>query len=499
MSDPTAPEGPIPEAPITVIRDAAWAVVWNAEAGRHEYARGVDVVFQGDRIVSADGTWTGPADAEIDGRERMVMPGFVDVHSHPSFETMLKGLTEEVYSPKFYMSSLYEFLTLFEIDEEGMRASTEVALAELLQSGVTSLCDISFAHEGWLDGLAATGIRAFAAPMFRNGPWKTSNGHSVHYELDEKRGEESMRAAMACLDEAARHPSGRVSGVVSPSQIDTCFEGLLREAMQEAEARDLPFTIHAAQGVIEFNEMIRRHGVTPIRWMQDIGILNERTLIGHGIFLDSHPQVGWTTSSDDLGMIADAGASVAHCPTVFVRRGISLQHFSAYVERGVNMTIGTDTHPQNMVEELKTAIYVARTISGNAAKPTAEALFHAATVGGAKALRRDDIGKIEPGAKADLVLVDITHASLRPLRDPVRALIFSGGERPIKDVYVDGRKVVEDGRAIFIDYDSAMVRVEAAQKRSMDLVHTRDWAGRSADAAMPPVFPIRGHNRPAGH
>ncbi len=484
------------EAPVTVIRNADWAVVWNEEAARHEYARGVDVVFQGDRIVSSDGTWTGPFDTEIDGRDRMVMPGFVDVHSHPSFETMLKGLTEEVYSPNFYMSSLYEFLTLFEIDEEGMRASTEVALAELLQSGVTSLCDISFAHDGWLDGLAATGIRAFAAPMFRNGPWKTANGHSVYYELDEKAGEASMRAAMDCLDAAAKHPSGRVSGVVSPSQIDTCFEGLLREAMSEAQSRDLPFTIHAAQGVVEFNEMIRRHGRTPIQWMDDIGILNDRTLIGHGIFLDSHPQVGWTTSSDDLGMIADAGASVAHCPTVFVRRGISLQHFAGYVERGVNMTIGTDTHPQNMVEELKTAIYVARTISGNAAKPTAEMVFHAATVGGAKALRRDDIGKIAPGAKADLVLVDLTHASLRPLRDPIRALIFSGGERPIKDVYVDGRQVVADGRAMFIDYESAMVRVEAAQKRSMDLVHTRDWAGRSADAAMPPVFPMRGHNAP---
>lgn len=485
-------------APVTVIRNAAWAVVWNAETGRHEYARGVDVVFRGDRIVSADGAWTGPVDREIDGRERMVMPGFVDVHSHPSFETMLKGLTEEVYSPKLYMSSLYEFLSLFEIDEEGMQASTQVALAELLQSGVTSLCDISFATPTWLDDLAATGVRAFAAPMFRNGPWKTANGHSVYYELDEKRGEDSMRAAMDCLDAAARHPSGRISGVVSPSQIDTCFEGLLREAMQEAEARDLPFTIHAAQGVIEFNEMIRRHGRTPVQWMDDIGILNDRTLIGHGIFLDSHPQVGWTTSSDDMGLIADAGASVAHCPTVFVRRGISLQHFSAYVERGVNMAIGTDTHPQNMVEELKTAIYVARTLSGNAAKPTAEMLFHAATIGGAKALRRDDIGRIAPGAKADLVLVDVTHPSLRPLRDPVRALVFSGGERPIKDVYVDGRQVVADGRAMFIDYESAMVRVEAAQRRSMDMVHTRDWAGRSADAAMPLVFPMRDRNARAG-
>ena len=124
------------EAPVTVIRNADWAVVWNEEAARHEYARGVDVVFKGDRIVSSDGTWTGPFDTEVDGRDRMVMPGFVDVHSHPSFETMLKGLTEEVYSPNFYMSSLYEFLTLFEIDEEGMRASTEVALAELLRDAL---------------------------------------------------------------------------------------------------------------------------------------------------------------------------------------------------------------------------------------------------------------------------------------------------------------------------------------------------------------------------
>lgn len=87
-----------------------------------------------------------------------------------------------------------------------------------------------------------------------------------------------------------------------------------------------PYQIHAAQSVNEFIEMIRRHGCTPIRWMDEIGILDERSIIGHGIFLDHHPWLHWSTR-DDLALLAERGVTVAHCPTVFMRRGIALNTF----------------------------------------------------------------------------------------------------------------------------------------------------------------------------
>ena len=201
--------------------------------------------------------------------------------------------------------------------------------------------------------------------------------------------------------------------MVAPSQIDTCSEDLLRDAHAFAEERRLPLQIHAAQSVAEFWEMIRRHGLTPIQWMEKIGLLNERTIIGHGIFLDHHPWLHWT-SRDDLDRIVAAGASVAHCPTVFMRRGIALRSFGGYLRAGVNLGIGTDTYPHNMLDEMRNALTVARAVSETVDDLDTADVFNAATVGGARALGRDDIGKLAVGAKADLVLVDI--------RDPAMAL-----------------------------------------------------------------------------
>src|SRR6516165_7721578 len=160
-----------PALPRKIIRNAAWLVAWDEAAQSHCYRRDVDVVIEGETIAAI-----GPAasadhsDAiEIDGRRCAILPGFVDIHAHPSSEPMLKGLTDEVGSRQLYMSSLYEYLPLFDADPEGRRAATEVALCELMQSGVTTVCDLSAAREDWLDTLGASGMRVYVAPMFRSG------------------------------------------------------------------------------------------------------------------------------------------------------------------------------------------------------------------------------------------------------------------------------------------------------------------------------------------
>jgi cytosine/adenosine deaminase-related metal-dependent hydrolase len=473
-----------------VVRNAAWLIAWDEVAGRHVYERGGDMAFEGNRILQVGGRYEGEAAIEIDGRDRLVMPGFVNLHSHPSFETMLKGVTEEIGSPNFYMTSLFEYLFLFEIDPEGMKASLEVALTELLQSGVTTLCDISLPHEAWLDVLAESGIRGFAAPMFRSGRWFTKNGHSVEYEFDIRKGRDRFEEALATVDKARTHPSGRLDGVVSPAQIDTCDEQLLRDAGAEARRRGMPLQIHASQSVIEFHEIFRRHGRTPVGWLDELGLLGPDMTIGHGIFLDHADWLSWSTSND-LSRLAETGTSVAHCPTVFVRRGITLQNFKKYRDAGVNIGIGTDTFPHNYIEEVRNAIYVGRTNSRNVAGPTTDDAFHAATVGGAMALGRNDIGKLAVGAKADFVMADLTHPMMQPVRDPLRSLIFSAGERPVREVYVDGRQVVRDGKALAFDLEASLEGLAAAQRRALDNVYKYDWASRSGDVALPLSLPLR--------
>ncbi len=472
---------------ISVIRNAELVVAWDAGAQQHVYMPGADIAYEDGKLLFVGRGYAGPFGEETPGAGLMVMPGMVNIHSHPSSEPMNKGLIDEVGSPGLYNSSLYEYLPIFRGDAEAVPHCVRVALSELLLSGVTTVADLSMAHPGWLDILAESGLRVCISPMFRSARWYTKNGHVVEYEWDAKAGEKAMAEAMTLIERAEQHECGRLFGMVVPAQIDTCTPELLRDSFSEAKARGLSWQIHAAQAVSEFHEITRRHGLTPIGWLHEQGLLGPRSIIGHGIFLDDHPSTPWHTRRD-LDILAETGTTVAHCPTVFARRGITLKHFGRYKRGGVNMGVGTDTYPHNFLDELRLVAYLARTQATDPRSMTTHELFDAATIGGAKALGRDDIGKLAAGCRADFLLVDITHPQVRPARDPLRSLIYAAGDRAIKAVFIDGRKVVENGEVLTMDYRGAAEALHEAQKRVMARVPQTDWAHRTVDEISPPTF-----------
>jgi cytosine/adenosine deaminase-related metal-dependent hydrolase len=118
-------------------------------------------------------------------------------------------------------------------------------------------------------------------------------------------------------------------------------------------------------------------------------------------------------------------------------------------------------------------------------------VFHAATAGGAKALGREDIGRLAVGAKADLVMVNLDHPMMKPARDPLRSLIYCAAERAVRDVFVDGRQVVRDGRVLTMDYHAAAQALAEAQVRALERAPALDYANRPVDEMSPLTFPRR--------
>src|SRR5437763_7043259 len=389
----------------TVIKNAAWVIAWDEASARHVYRHGVDIAFSDDRISFVGRGFTGPADVTIDGRERLVMPGLIDLHSHPHHEPLYRGIREEHGLPGMHMTGLYERSQALQApDVDARAASAESAYCELLLSGVTSLVDISAPFDGWLDLFAQSGLRGFLAPGYASARWYMEDDHELHYRWDEERGRAGFEAALWLIDRAIQHECGRLSGVVSPMQIDTCTEALLRDSRAAAHERALPFTVHVSQSVTEVREMIRRHGKTPVQWADQLGLLGPGAILGHALFLDTHSWVRWWTR-DDLAILGGSGTAVAHCPTPFARYGHVLEHFGDYLHAGVTMGLGTDCAPHNLIEEMRKAAVLARVAGRDIRAASATDLFRAATVGGASALLRDDLGRIAPGMKADLVLV----------------------------------------------------------------------------------------------
>jgi cytosine/adenosine deaminase-related metal-dependent hydrolase len=278
--------------------------------------------------------------------------------------------------------------------------------------------------------------------------------------------------------------------MIIPSQADTCRAELFLEAFRQAEKRDLPFQTHASQTMVEFNEIIRRHGVSPVQWLDKLGVLSRRTILGHCLFTDHHT---WSPlrTQEDLPLLAARGVTVAHCPTVFGRTGMTMQTAGRYLRERVSLGIGTDSYPYNMLEEIRHAVIYSRITAGGVFDISTADAFHAATIGGAGALLRDDIGRISQGAKADLVIVDTSHPLMRPVHDPLRNLIFAAAERAVKDVFIDGIQVLEDRHVTSMDYSANHAIEDEAQARMVEQVPSADSAGPSLEQTAPFCFDIR--------
>lgn len=476
--------------PRTCIRGAAWVVAWDAAAHRHVYLQGADVAFADGTISFVGKSYDGAVDTVIDGCDRLVIPGLVDIHSHPNSESGYRGIREEHGVPNMHMTGLYERSQAFApVDDAARRAGAEVSYCELLLSGVTTLADLSSPYEGWVDLVARSGLRGFLAPAYASSRWYLENDTELKYAWDEPRGRAGLDEALALIDALGRHPSGRLSGIVFPAQIDTCTADLLRDSADAARDRNVPITTHAAQSVVEVREMIRRHGKTPIQWARAIGMLGPNAILGHALFIDSHSWINWWTRQD-LTDLAETGTSVAHCPTPFARYGQVLEDFGSYVRAGVNMGLGTDTTPHNLLEEMRKAAVLARIAARDVNTVSTAMLFHAATVGGANALMRNDIGRLAVGAKADIVLVDLADPVMMPARDPLRSLVYHAADRAVRDVYIDGRLVVEDRKVVTLDHADAAGRLAEAQQRMMAAVRQRDYANRTADEITPLSLPM---------
>ncbi len=470
---------------VTALKNADWGITWDEASQCHVYRRGVDIVFDGNTLTHVGPGYRGRADTSVDCRRRMVMPGLVNIHSHPGHEPAYRGIREEHGVRGMYMTGLFERSQAYAAaDRETRAASSAFAYCELLRSGVTSVVDIGPAWEGWADLVAQSGLRGFLAPGFASARWKLENDYELKYEWDEASGRQRFHAALQLIDSLGRHPSGRLSGVVAPMQIDTCSADLLRDALAAATERKLPLTMHIAQGVSEVLEMLRRHGMTPIQWAAELGILGPRTILGHAIFIDTHSWVRWWTAKD-LALMADHGCTVAHCPTPFARYGHMLESFGAYLRAGVNMGIGTDTTRHNMLEEMRKASSLARIAARDIHSVSTADFLNAATVGGAAALLRPDLGRLSPGMKADLVVVDLDCLDMQPARDPLRSLVFHAADRAVREVYVDGRQVVAQGRVLTLDQAEAAERLGQAQQRMMAAVPQRDFRRRSAEEITP--------------
>jgi cytosine/adenosine deaminase-related metal-dependent hydrolase len=470
----------------TTLYRAGWIVAHQDD--EHRILRDGCLVVEDDRITFVGSAYPGPVDRYVDLPDRVVTPGFINTHAHLDESPIDKSVQEDVGNRQFWLTGLIEILPteMAGLDEEGARACLDYSLIELARTGTTTVLQMGGIEEYAADAIEASGLRGYVAPMYRSGRWFTPDGKRVEYAWDADDGRPGFEAATAFVERMRGRADGRVRGFLAPAQVDTCSEALLRDSRAAADELDVPLSLHASQGVWEFQEMTRRHGRTPVEWLADLGFLGPRTVLGHAVFLSGNSWVNF--AGDDLGLLAASGTSVSYNAWCFIRRGLVMESFPEYVEAGVNMCLGTDTAPQSMIESLRWTAIAGKVASRRTDVSTARQVFDAATVNAARLLGRDDLGRIAAGAKADLLFWRSDGFTMTPLRDPIRNLVYYAQPSDLADVLVDGRPVVEDGVVLGADVEVATRRVQQAGERMWSRWPEGDWAGRSLDDVAPQTY-----------
>jgi len=476
-------------AEITVFRDVDTIVAFDPQSGGHVYRHGGDVAFDETGLLCVGERFEGQAAVELSGKSRMVMPGLIDIHCHSHDEPLAKGIFEDVGTPGLWGQAMYEYSHVIDGGPDARAACLTVMLGDLMRSGATTILDIAGAADAWIDIFAASGARGYLAPGFRQAEWLVHDSHRLDFVWNDAAGREAFAQALDFVDRARAHPSGHLDGVIAPSQVETCRPDLLVDSAEEARRRGMRITIHAAQTMAEHEELLRRTGLTAVQYLDGLGVLGDDVILGHCIFADHH---SWTRNRtrNDLVTLAERGTSVAHCPVTFARSGMALETLGGYRRAGVNVAIGTDSYPFNMLDEMRQALICSRLASGSVFDLSTSDVFEAATLAGARALGRSDIGRLSVGSKADLLVIDLDAPSMRPVYDPLRNLLHCAAERAIERVYVDGHMVVDCGKPTGIDYDGAVREMQSLQDWACARAGLHDPRGRRIGELAPKTLPV---------
>jgi len=367
------------------------------------------------------------------------------------------------------------------------RVCLAYSLGELLRGGTTTVVELGRNGQDLLSLVPLFGNRVYYGHMYRSGQWYT-DGRQVLYAWEKDGGKEAMNRAFAFIEDHDGDCGGLLRCLLSPAQVDTCSEELLAKTQEEAKKRGLPVTLHTSQSVNEFQEILKRHGKTPVAWLRDIGFLQQNVILGHAIIVGG---TSWTNyPPGDLETIAESGSSVAHSPWVFGRRGIAMESFFKYQKVGITMSLGTDTCPQNMIQAMRWAAILSKLTERRTDSTVARDVFNAATLGGAKALGREDLGRLRPGAKADIVLFSARSMNMVPLRDPVKNIVYNAEMEDVESVIVGGRIVVEGGRLKTVNEAELIRKLQEAGSRMWPRMAAHDRVGRSVDQLSPLTFDL---------
>jgi len=462
--------------------------------GGHELLEHGELVFEDGRIVFVGHDFPGEVARRHDLGDRLVLPGFVDLDALGDLDTGLLAFDAgpawrkgRVWPRSYVERGPYEMY-----DRDELAFQKRWAFAQLIRNGITTALPIaSLFYREWAetvdefeaaaDAAIDLGLRVHLGPAYRAGHPVVEDDGRITLHVDEARGLAGLDAAIDFCRRMEGAGGGLVRTMLAPDRIETSTPELIRRSVDAAADLGVPIRLHCCQGDFEVETMLARFGLTAPAWLASIGALREGLLLPHG----THVRDG------DLERIRDAGAVIVHCPLVMARYGAALAAFSTLKRQGLRIGLGTDTWPADMLLNLQVGVLLDRVVTRDALSVSAADYLDAATLGGADALGRPELGRLAPGAAADFVVVDLAHDRVGLAVDPIRTLVIAGSGRDVVHSVIDGRVVMADRRIPGFDVAEEGARAQAQFDGLIARYPQRTWGHPPVEEIFPPSYPSR--------
>jgi 5-methylthioadenosine/S-adenosylhomocysteine deaminase len=381
----------------------------------------------------------------LEARGMVALPGFVNTHTHLAM-TMLRSIADDLPLNQWLpvMWSVEQHL-----DDEALYAGSLLGVAEMIASGTTCFNDSYFVMRNTARAVTEAGLRA-------------DLGEGFIENNDRARAEGHLDAAKAFAQEWHGQANGRIRARLAPHSLYTCSADMVARACEVARGLGIGWNMHVSESAREIEVVgARARGATPVQHLAAEGLLGPELVIAHG----------QTLTTQDVDILVEHGVGVAHCPQAYGHNASNpFPNVTRWLQAGLKVGLGTDGPAGNnnldMLEEMRFGAMAAKlTFDDSRLLPARQMIRLATRLAAAVLGLQDEIGSIEPGKKADMILLDFRQPHLRPYHNLRGHIVYSAHAGDVDTVIVDGRILYQGRRFLTLDIGEVLDRAQAAFER----------------------------------
>lgn len=400
-----------------------------------------------DNIIADMGSGEAKAtgyDLVIDGENQVVLPGFINTHTHAAM-TLLRSYADDLPLMEWLETKIWPLED--KLTAEDIYWGTMLAIVEMIKSGTTTFADMYFYMDEVAKAVQSSGIRAcLSRGMVGVGP----------------QSEQAITDSRSLVDKWHNQGDGRITIMLGPHAPYTCPPEYLQRVAALASELKVGIHIHVAETSGEVADTVREYGKTPVKLLQDAGLFENHVLAAHCVHL----------SDDDITILAESGAGIAHNPESNMKLASGIAPVPKLLAAGIPVALGTDGASSNnnldMLQEMRTCALLHKV---NTMDPTVLPAYKAlemATVNGAQALGLENqIGRLQKGYKADMIIINLEAAHQIPRYDIVANLVYAGQASDVDTVIIDGKIVMKNRQIVTLNEAEVINKVKKIAARLM--------------------------------